>query len=103
MTDQPHDNDECWKKTIDLAHRMTLAVLGSGGRDEQDRIAFNTVFEEFTTWRDAELAANGQSDLLCRLVRTLAASAAGSILDVEHGDMDRAKKYLLQQIDESRI
>jgi hypothetical protein len=70
-----------------LALRMTLAAL------REDRTAFHAAFTDFTTIRDAELDANGQSDILYRLVHLLSHSAAGSMLDADD-DMERCERFL---------
>ncbi len=77
-----------------LALRMTLAAL------RLDEAAFNAAFADFTTIREADFEADGQSDILCHLMRVLAASAAGATLDVEKDDRNRAERFLENWIQE---
>jgi hypothetical protein len=73
---------------------MTLAAL------RYDDTAFDAAFADFTTIREADFETDGQSDLLCRLVRVLAAAAAGATLDVEKDNRDRAERFLEDWIQE---
>ena len=75
-----------------LALRMTMAAFREDGGDAN--AAFNTAFDDFNTIRDAELEANGQSDILWRLVWFLANTAAGSMLDADPDGIDSCERFL---------